>query len=175
VAAVAAREDVQGVSPNRLTARTSSALEASTGALNLRSYSGSSYSGLDGSGIGIAILDSGIGWSHFDMTLPDGKTTRVKKAVDFLKVGDAAAMGVKDWTIGVDASASLYPGSAAMATYESKINADGTDRADLYGHGTHVASVAAGRGAYQATDSSASRLAQASTTCASWTAAAWAR
>jgi len=154
VAAIAARADVQGISPNRMTARTASTLEYVMGVMNLRSYSGGSYSGLDGSGVGIAVLDSGLGWSHLNLTASDGKTSRVKKAVDFQKVGDASALGVKDWTVGIDASASLYPGSKTMADYESKINATGADRSDLFGHGTHVASVAAGRGAYQTTDSS---------------------
>ncbi len=154
VDSLAARTDVQSISPNRLTARTASMLEYATGAMSQRLYSGGTYNGLDGAGIGIAVLDSGIGWSHMNMTAPDGKTTRVKRAVDFQKVGDATAVGAKDWTPGLDGSAALHPGSATMSAYESKISADGTDRSDLYGHGTHVASVAAGRGAYQANDSS---------------------
>ena len=63
VAALAARSDVRSVSPIRLTARTASTLEATAGALTpaVRSYSSStSYSGLDGSGIGIAVLDTGV-------------------------------------------------------------------------------------------------------------------
>jgi serine protease AprX len=116
--------------------------------MNLRRYSGGSYTGLDGSGVGIAVLDSGLGWSHLNLLAADGKTSRVQKAVDFQKVGDATALGVKDWSVGIDASASLYPGSKTMADYESKIDATGANRSDLYGHGTHVASVAAGRGAY---------------------------
>jgi subtilisin family serine protease len=154
VYALAARPDVQSLSPNRLTARTASVLEAATGALNLRRYSGSAYTGLDGRGVGIAVVDSGIGWSHKNFVDDDGKTSRIRRAVDFQKVGDAVAVGVKDWTPGVDASASLYPGSETMVNYEKAIAADRTDRSDRYGHGTHVASVAAGRGAYQATDSS---------------------
>jgi hypothetical protein len=175
VAAIAVRADVQSISPNRLTARTASTLEYVMGAMNLRTYNGGSYSGVDGSGVGIAVLDSGLGWSHLNLTAADGKTSRVKKAVDFQKVGDATALGVKEWTVGIDASASLYPGSKTMADYESKINATGADHSDLFGHGTHVASVPAGRGAYQATDSSGSRPAPASTTSRCSTATATAR
>jgi subtilisin family serine protease len=133
---------VKGIVSNRTTACTASTLEYVMGAMNLRSYSGGSYSGVDGSGVGIAVLDSGLGWSHQNLTAADGKTSRVKKAVDFQKVGDATALGVKDWTVGIDASGSLYPGSKTMADYEQKINANGVDRSDLFGHGTHVASVA---------------------------------
>ena len=66
VAAIAARADVQSISPNRLTARTASVLETTVGALtpNVRSSNGSAgslgYTGLDGAGVGIAVLDSGI-------------------------------------------------------------------------------------------------------------------
>jgi subtilisin family serine protease len=155
VYAIAARFDVQTISANRLTARTLSTLESTTGAADVRvpNTAGTAYTGIDGTGVGIAVLDSGIAWSHKDFLGNDGKTSRVAKAVDFQKVGDATALGVKDWTPGIDASASLYPGSATVQNYEQKINAFQTDRADLYGHGSHVAGVAAGRGGYQATDS----------------------
>ena len=63
---IAMRADVQGVSPNRMTARTAtslatSALEDATGVNGVRTRTGkgTGYSGLDGSGVGIAILDSG--------------------------------------------------------------------------------------------------------------------
>ncbi len=156
VAAIAARSDVLSISPNRMTARTASTLEHATGTLtsNVRTYSNATtYCGLDGTGVGIAVLDSGVLEHHTNLLGKDGTTQRVKKAVDFQRVGDATALGVKDWTKGIDASAGLYPGSATMATYETNINYLAINQPDLYGHGTHVASIAAGRGYYQATDS----------------------
>jgi serine protease AprX len=155
VAAIAGRADVQGISPNRLTARTASTLEFATGALtaNVRTYSSATnYSGLDGSGVGIAVLDSGMMWNHRNFANASG-VSRIKRAVDFQKVGDATALGVKDWTAGVDASAALYPGSPSMANYELKIANDQLNKVDMYGHGSHVASIAAGRGFYQTPDS----------------------
>src|SRR5439155_12904333 len=59
VHALSQRSDVVSVSPNRVTRRTASMLESITGALtsNVRSNSSKSgYSGLDGSGVGIALL-----------------------------------------------------------------------------------------------------------------------
>ena len=75
VAEIAARTDVQSISPNRLTARTASALEYTTGTIDadVRTYSSStSYSGLDGTGIGIAVLDSGIDKVHDNLSAADG-------------------------------------------------------------------------------------------------------
>ena len=153
IAAIAARSDVQSVSPNRQTARTTSKLEETTGVSTVRRGSGSGASGLDGSGVGIAILDSGIAWNHYSMRAADGKTSRVKAAVDLQLAGDATMVGLKDWTVGVDVSASLYPGSKTMLAYEKQITANGASRSDLYGHGSHVAAIAAGQGAYRSQDS----------------------
>ena len=76
----------------------------------------------------------------------------VRKSVNFLLAGDATAAGTKDWTPGVDTSASLYPGSPTMATYEAKIDGSRLPMSDAYGHGTHVAAVAAGRDFKQTLD-----------------------
>ena len=102
------------------------------------------YSGLDGSGVGIAIVDSGVMWKHQVMNDAQGKT-RVKRSVDFLQVGDVAAVGAKDWTPGVDVDAAMYPGSPTLDFYESMIDSTGNYFSDDYGHGTHVAAIAAGR------------------------------
>ena len=151
VAAIAARADVQSVSPNRLTARTGvtmtpSAIEAATGVVGdvrRRTEANSRlYTGLDGAGIGIAVLDSGVMWKHQLFSDWQGQT-RVKRAIDFLKVGDAQALGVRDWTPGRDVSESLQPGSAARLHYERSLDNTNALYVDAFVHGTHVAAVAA--------------------------------
>ena len=151
LAQFAARSDVQSISPNRPTARTASSLELATGASTSRTGNGNGVSKLDGTGVGIAVLDSGIAWNHYGMRAAN-QSSRVKRAVDFLKTGDASAVGVRDWTPGIDVSSAMVPGSSMSAGYEAAIKADRANRSDAYGHGSHVASVAAGR-AYRSVDS----------------------
>jgi hypothetical protein len=147
VTSIAARTEVQSISPNRLAARTASSIEFATGALaaNVRTYAGTTYSGLDGTGVGIAIVDSGVMFNHQNLG-DDRNATRVVKGVDMTKAGDASLVGAKDWTPGIDASSDMSPGSTTQTQYENKIQNTKHDNTDLYGHGTHVASVAAGRG-----------------------------
>src|SRR5207249_4414657 len=95
-------------------------------------------------GVGIAILDSGIFYKHSAFAA-DGGGNRVRKIVSLNKVSDGEAMGVSRWTAGVDASATYAPGSQTQTNYESNINNATSDDPDDYGHGTHVASIAAGR------------------------------
>ncbi len=141
VQALSQRSDVVSVSPNRETQRTFSTLESITGALtsNVRTYAGSaSYSGMDGSGIGIAVLDSGVMKLH-DSFDDGGGARRVKRNVNMRNASLA------NWSTGAGSATSLAPGSAALSTYETAIAADSATTQDPYGHGTHVASVAAGR------------------------------
>ncbi len=152
VATLAARADVQGISPDRMTARTASALELMTCASSVRSGGAAGYSGLDGSGVGIAVLDSGVMGNHRHFSNPAG-ASRIARSVNLLKAGDSSATGGRKWATGEDGSAALYPGSASMAKYENKIAVQAANLSkDFYGHGGHVAGVAAGRGAYQALD-----------------------
>ena len=145
VQALSDRSDVISVSPNRVTQHTASTLESVSGALtaNVRGTSSkTSYSGLDGSGIGIAVLDSGVMHSH-DAFLDGYGATRIPRHVNMLNTTQT------NWTTGTSAT-SLSPGSYALAAYENQVdNGYGTSQ-DGYGHGTHVASVAAGRAKYYA-------------------------
>jgi subtilisin family serine protease len=147
---IAARPEVQSISPNRLTTRSFSVLEQSANISDSTSVRKpgtavkgvvSTYTGRTGAGVGIAILDSGIMRNH------ETFGTRVRHAVDFTKTSDASVAGQKDWTAGVDVSGDLLnPSSAARQAYETRINNyAGDPEVDEYGHGTHVASVAAGR------------------------------
>ena len=133
------RADVISISPNRETRRTFSALESITGSLsgNVRTYSSSaSYTGVDGSGIGIAVLDSGVMKSHDAF---DNGLNRVKRNVNMHNASTA------NWGSTTSTVTSLQPGSSALAAYENIIAADAETNHDPFGHGTHVASVAAGR------------------------------
>ena len=76
----------------------------------------------------------------------------MRESVNFTKAGDAVRAGVTDWTPGIDVSGTLNPASPTMQTYLGKIQNGFAPKADRYGHGSHVAAVAAGRGTYQAVD-----------------------
>ena len=157
VLTIAQRSDVQSISPNRQTTRSFSVLEQSVninaGSTAVRAVSGplvggvpANYSGRTGAGVGIAILDSGIMRNHDNFRDATG-ASRVRMAVDFTVTTDASAAGMRDWRGGMDNSEDLLtPGSSARAAYEARIdNFKGVPEVDGYGHGTHVAGVAAGR------------------------------
>jgi subtilisin family serine protease len=103
VTVLANRPDILHVSLDRET-RLLGHLETTTGTADARSYGPIGSGPIDGSGIGIAILDSGIDSAHHSFGSPT-QPCRVIANVDF--------------------------------TGEGTIS-------DLYGHGTHVASIAAG-------------------------------
>jgi len=156
VAGIASRSDVHSISPNRLLTRTASHLERVTGAASLRTTGSTNWGGLagmTGRGIGIAILDSGIAWQHAAFAGDGSSETRVRESHDFTKGGDAVRVGVTDWTPGIDMSGVLYPGSASMNTYLARVQNARAPRPDRHGHGTHVAAAAAGRGLFQAHNS----------------------
>ena len=136
---LAQRDDVVSVSPNRATMRTASLLESTTGALSngvRPSSSKTGYTGLDGSGVGIAVVDSGVMRVHYAFADANG-SSRVRRNVDMLNTN------VATWT-GSAAVTSLQPGGSSMQAYEAMVANDGNPVQDPYGHGTHVASVAAG-------------------------------
>ena len=154
VGTIAALSQVQSISPNRLTSRTASAVQSVTGAANMIAPGAKTAStGYDGTGVGIAVLDSGIDRAHAHFKAASG--SRVARSADFQLVGDLQSSSTRAWTIGVDRSASLYPGSLTMAAYETLLAAGGLESdPDPYGHGSHVAGIAAGNGTYQAPDAS---------------------
>src|SRR5947209_3669972 len=75
---IARRTDVESISPNRVTARTKSLVQTVTGVGEVPKSA--SLGTVDGTGIGIAFLDSGIMSSHGAFRGPNG--SRVKRSVD---------------------------------------------------------------------------------------------
>jgi hypothetical protein len=172
--AIALRPDVDSISPNRPAAKSSSLLELATGTEAARQLNGVAP-GNDGRGVGIAILDSGIYGKHLAFLSADGATRRVAKMVDLTRASDSANAGIPMSTLGLDLSAGFYPGSNAQRNRESRIDNSGSSDPDIYGHGTVVASVAAGRAAAERRTPPASRRAQRCSTSGSSTPRASAR
>ena len=145
---IAARDDVAFVVPNRPAFRTASFLQEITGVAGVRASNPTSF---NGAGIGIAFLDSGIDSCHaaFGGRINGGgkckSGARFGASVDFTRLSSAQAAKAMDWTRSVDLSAGYAPGSAVYRAFERAIDGSGTANPDVYGHGTHVASVAAGQ------------------------------
>jgi len=117
---IAGRSDVIRISPNSDVAATKSFLESTTGAYESRSDVPNKY--LNGAGIGIAFLDSGIMASHASFRDGSGNS-RVTARADLVTQ--------PNWTAGVDTSGTTTTSGGTFL--------------DPYGHGTLVASMAAGR------------------------------
>ena len=149
VPALAARSDIVSIAPNRNVRRTASQLERASGVDGpaVRAYDSkvTQYSGLDGTGVGIAIIDSGVMSQHRSFKDRNG-LSRVAKNLNLRNAK------LEDWLSTGDDSISLQPGTLALTTYENLLNVGSSSTYDAYGHGTHVAAVAAGRAFYQTPD-----------------------
>ena len=119
---LAADSDVAYLSPDRPVAATGH-LETTTGAVLVRDLVNGTT--LDGRGIGIAVIDSGIYSNHYLLTGP-------RKELEFK---------IKDLT--KDCSKNLTPVSSPVRYEQSFVNGE-CSADDIYGHGTHVASLIRG-------------------------------
>ena len=105
---IAQRPDVDSISPNRPATKTTSLLELATGAAAARTLAGFAP-GYDGSGVGIAILDSGI-YSRAPRIPRRGRQRRrVAKMVDLTRASDSANAGVPMSTMGQRPHGRLLP------------------------------------------------------------------
>lgn len=91
--------------------------------------------GLDGSGIGVAVIDSGI---------VTRKNLSVKKS-DFLAAGSGSGNGNSGGNGSGDDGSNDTGGNNRIAYRKSWIK-DGMDGGDGFGHGTHVAGIISGNG-----------------------------
>ena len=122
---LAARNDIERMSADHLAQQSASHLETATGADRVRTPYG-----LDGSGVGIAVLDSGIMASHSE----------------FGSLGNL--LGLSRVTAKTDIASSntnLAQYLLRLGIVSSLLDLLGLGNGDQYGHGTHVAGTAAGR------------------------------
>ncbi len=110
----------------------------------VRASSFRNTTGLTGRGVVVGIIDSGIDPSHPDLQTPDGKT-RVSWWLDFSRPA-AGLQPELEAELGCDEE----PGCAVMSgeDIDARLANDvrGDEPTDSFGHGTHVASLAAGNG-----------------------------
>src|SRR6185437_7439996 len=95
VVTIAQRSDVESISPNRLTVRTRSLVQSVSGSYESNGAGAVVTPGVDGTGVGIAFLDSGIMATH-KAFLGAGGASRVKRSVDMMNDSDVALHGAKE-------------------------------------------------------------------------------
>jgi serine protease AprX len=130
--AIASRSDVERMSADHLAQQSASHLEVATGADQVRAYNSllQTYNGLDGSGVGIAVLDSGIMASHSE----------------FGNLGNLLGISrVTAKTDTVSSNTNLTQYLLRLGIVSGLLDLLGLDNKDGYGHGSHVAGTAAGR------------------------------
>lgn len=119
------RSDVLAIAPNRATQRQASLMQMASGAGDALPGAGTA-SALDGRGVGIAVLDSGIDFRHRNLMGADGKT-RVRAAVDFVAMGQSTFLN-GGWTAGRDHSQFIKSLTAASLTWTGSTPQRSTQR-----------------------------------------------
>ncbi len=100
--------------------------------------------GGSGRGVAIGIVDSGVDLRHPDLRGPDG-ATRVKWWIDFTRAPAALQPDLEEkFGCTLDDSCAVFSGSDLDALLRNDVSGD--EPRDNIGHGTHVASLAAGNG-----------------------------
>ncbi len=152
--ALVARDDISYIVPNRAAHRTLSFEEQITGTGSLRASNPSAFTG---AGIGIAVFDSGIDSCHAafggKMNGNSGNckaSGRITASADFTKI---SSLSLTDWTKSVDLSTGYAPGSSSYKAFQKFVDNSANANPDVYGHGTHVASIAGGQAIAGAPDS----------------------
>jgi subtilisin family serine protease len=150
---IANRSDVERMTPDHIAEKSVSKLEKAVGILSsLRTFDAAtnSFTGLDGTGVGIAVLDSGVDPANGGFKDANGQS-RIAAQADFVQM-NAALQDFKNshptivngfW--GRDFSDLSY--AALSYSGVSIMFRPWQSNPDKYGHGTFVAGVAAGRGA----------------------------
>jgi subtilisin family serine protease len=131
---IAGRADVERMSADHLAQQSASHLEVVTGASLVRTYNSlyQKYTGLDGNGVGIAILDSGIYAGHSE----------------FGSLGNLLGLSrVTARTDTVSSNTNLVQYLLRLGIVSGVLDLIGLENKDGYGHGTHVAGTAAGQSA----------------------------
>lgn len=100
--------------------------------------------GLTGKGVAVGIVDTGIDVGHADLRDADGKS-RVRYLIDFSRPpGDRQPELEAEYGCSEDTECAIYSNADLDALLDNGVTGD--EPRDSFGHGTHVASLAAGNG-----------------------------
>jgi len=100
--------------------------------------------GLTGQGVVVGIVDTGLDVSHPDLQTADGKS-RVRYLIDFSRpAGDRQPELEAEYGCTSDADCAIYSNEDLDEVLSNSVVGD--EPTDTFGHGTHVASLAAGNG-----------------------------